>query len=289
MKKYFILVMICFFAGLKSQNFKAFQFYNQKGKQINTEKLVKDLSQYDVVLFGEHHNNSIIHWLELKITKELYKQKGGKLILGAEMFERDNQTQLNQYLKGEILAKNLKDSVRLWNNYETDYKPLLDFAKDKNIEFIATNIPRKFASLVAKNGLESLNSLSDNDKKDIAKLPISVTLETPGYEEMKTMMMEHAGDKAMNFVAAQAVKDATMAESISNNLKSNYTFLQFNGDYHSKEFGGIYWYLKQKNPNLKIAVISVFESSESNLDQPTKDYKPTTFNLVIPEDMTKTY
>ncbi|SEF44263.1 Uncharacterized iron-regulated protein [Halpernia humi] len=289
MKKYFILLIIFSFASLKAQDLKAFQFYNQNGKKVNTEKLVKNLSKYDVVLFGEYHNNSIIHWLELKIAEELYTQKEGKIILGAEMFERDNQAQLNQYLNGKILAKNLKDSVRLWNNYETDYRPLVDFAKDKNLEFIATNIPRKFASMVAKEGLNSLNYLPENDKNLFAKLPISVTLETPGYEEMKTMMGEHAGDKAMNFVAAQATKDATMAESITNNLKPGYTFLHFNGDYHSKEFGGIYWYLKQKNPNLKIAVISIFESDDKSLKTPQKDYKPTTFNLVIPEDMTKTY
>lgn len=289
MKKYIFLIFICSFATLKSQQLKAFQFYDQNGKKVNTEKLVKDLADYDVVLFGEFHNNSIIHWLELKAAEELYKQKSGKIILGAEMFERDNQLQLNNYLKGKILAKNLKDSVRLWNNYETDYRPLVDFAKEKNIPFIATNIPRIFASKVAKEGLESLNKLSANEKKFMAKLPIFITLETPGYEEMKKMMGEHSGDKAMNFVAAQAVKDATMAESISQNLKPHYTFLHFNGDYHSKEFGGIYWYLKQKNPSLKIAVISVFESDDSKLTLPTKDFKPTDYNLVIPTDMAKSY
>lgn len=289
MKKYFLLLVTFSFMVLKSQELKAFQFYDNKSNKINTEKLVKNLSDYDVVLFGEYHNNSIIHWLELKLTEELYKQKNGKIILGAEMFERDNQPQLNQYLNGKISAKNLKDSVRLWNNYETDYKPLVDFAKEKNISFIATNIPRIYASKVAKEGLESLKILPENEKIFIAKQPISVTLETPGYEEMKKMMAAHAGDKAMNFVAAQAVKDATMAESIAKNLKQNYTFIHFNGDYHSKEFGGIYWFLKQKYPKLKIAVISVFESEDSKLALPKKDFNATEFNLVIPADMAKTY
>ena len=134
-----------------------------------------------------------------------------------------------------------------------------------------------------------MNTLPENEKKWIVKLPISVTLETPGYEEMKKMMAEHSGDKAMDFVAAQAVKDATMAESIEQNLKLGFTFLHFNGDYHSKEFGGMYWYLKQKNLNLKIAVISVFESDDLKLTLPTKDFKPTDYNLVIPADITKTY
>ena len=80
------------------------------------------------------------------------------------------------------------------------------------------------------------------------------------------MMGDHADDlKVMNFISAQAVKDATMAESIFKSLESGKTFIHYNGNYHSKEYGGIYWYLKQKNPNLKIAVISVFESESPKL------------------------
>ena len=206
------------------------------------------------------------------------------------MFERDNQSQLNNYLSGKFDAKTLKDSARIWANFATDYKPLVDFAKDKKLKFIATNVPRKYASQTAKEGLESLNKLSEKDKSYIAQLPIKVTLDTPGYPEMKKMMGDHAeGTKVMNFISAQAIKDATMAESILKNFESGKTFIHYNGNFHSKEFGGIYWYIKQKNPNLKMAVISVFESENPELKVPEKEYIPTDFNLVIPADMTKTY
>lgn len=288
-KLLFAFAVFCI-TGIKAQQFDAYKFYNKKGKAVKTEKIVKQLSDYDVVLFGELHNNSIVHWLQLKFTEALYQQKNSQLILGAEMFERDNQPQLDRYLSGKLDPKNLKDSVRLWNNYITDYKPLLDFAKAKNLKFIAGNIPRKYASQVAKQGLESLNTLDTKEKAYIATLPIKVTLDTPGYKEMKTMMGNHADDlKVMNFISAQAVKDATMAESIINNLEPGKTFVHYNGNYHSKEYGGIYWYLKQRNPNLKIAVISVFESQTPKLSVPEKDYVPTDFNLIVPADMTKTY
>jgi len=167
---------------------------------------------------------------------------------------------------------------------------LVDFAKNKKISFIATNVPRKYASQTSKNGINSLNELPEAEKKFIAKLPIEVTLETPGYKEMKSLMGDHVDEmKLMNFVSAQAIKDATMAESISQNLQSGKTFIHYNGDYHSKQYGGIYWYLKKKNPNLKIAVISVFESEKPELSLPEKDFIPTEFNLVISSDMTKTY
>ncbi|WP_407481989.1 ChaN family lipoprotein [Elizabethkingia meningoseptica] len=290
MKKLFFALVVLGFGLANAQNFYAYRFYNKKGKAIKPQKVLRQLADYDVVLFGELHNNSIIHWLQLRITEGLYKKKQQQLILGAEMFERDNQSQIDHYLTGNIDPKNLKDSVRLWNNYTTDYKPLLDFAKAKKLKFIAGNIPRKFASQVAKQGLESLNALTPLEKTYIAGLPVKVTLDTPGYKEMKSMMGEHADAmKIMNFISAQAVKDATMAESIYRNVQPGKTFIHYNGNYHSKEYGGIYWYLKQKNPALKIAVISVFESTDPDLPVPEKDYIPTEYNLIIPADMTKTY
>lgn len=288
--KYLLLFTFIFsFNIATAQKAKAFQFYNEKGKKVSFTKLTKKLAKYDVILIGEHHNNAINHWLQLRITKALYAKKEAKLTLGAEMFERDNQQALNSYLKGNIAAKNLKDSIRLWNNFKTDYKPLVDFAKNNQLEFIATNIPRRYASIVAKKSLDSLNSVSPEEKKYMMQLPVEVTLETPGYPEMIEMMGDHAGSRAMNFVAAQAVKDATMAESIAKNLHEDYLFIHYNGDYHSKQHGGIYWYLKKLKPNLKIAVIQLFEAEDEKLSLPTENYIPTEFNLVLPKDMIKTY
>lgn len=290
MKKLVLFIFAISLNFLDAQDFRAYQFFDKKSKTVTPEKVIADLANYDVVLIGEHHNNSINHWLEKKITEALFEKKNGQIILGAEMFERDNQQALDSYLAGKIEGKNLKDSVRLWNNYETDYKPLLDFAKDKKLKFIATNVPRKYASQTSKQGIKTLNELPEQEKKFIAQLPIEVTLETPGYKEMKSLMGDHVDElKLMNFISAQAIKDATMAESIINNWQAGKTFIHYNGDYHSKQYGGIYWYLKKKKPNLKIAVISVFESEKPDLILPEKDFIPTEFNLMIPNDMTKTY
>src|SRR5690606_39194519 len=98
----------------------------------------------------------------------------------------------------------------------------------------------------------------------------------------------HADDmKVFNFISAQAIKDATMAESILKVWQPGTLFLHYNGNYHSKEYGGIYWYLKKSKPDLKVAVISVFESENPQVDLP-KESILTEYNLVIPSDMTKT-
>jgi len=287
MKKLLLLALLCCAASLRAQELPAYRIYNSKGKAVDFGKMVRQLENYDVVLFGEYHNNSVVHWLQLKTTEALYSRTGDRLVLGAEMFERDNQEAIDRYLKGETDDKKLGEEARLWKNHPTDYKPLLDFAKSKNLPMIATNVPRRYASVVAKKGVDSL-LLEPHEKDWVVKLPYTVTLETPGYEEMKKMMGDHAGSRAMNFVAAQAIKDATMAESILKNLEPGKMLLHYHGDFHSKQYGGIYWYLKQARPELKIAVISLAESEEAKLPLPG-DFVRTDFNLVIPIDMTKTY
>ncbi len=285
--KYLLLALLFCTASLQAQDLPAYAIYNAKGKATGFTSMVKALEKYDVVLFGEYHNSSIVHWLQLKTTEALYERVGNRLILGAEMFERDNQDAVGRYLSGETDDKKLGEEARLWKNHPTDYKPLLDFAKNKGLPMVATNVPRRYASTVARKGVDSL-VLEPHEKAWVVQLPYVVTLETPGYEEMKNMMGDHAGGRAMNFVAAQAIKDATMAESILKSLEEGKILLHYHGDFHSKQHGGIYWYLKQARPDLKIAVISLSESEERKLPL-AADFVKTEFNLVIPKDMTKTY
>ncbi len=265
-----------------SQNKQSYQIFDKNGKKSTYQKMIKASQKTEVVLFGEYLDNSVVHWLQIEFTKDLFEIK--PLVLGAEMFESDNQTQLNQYLKGEINQKQLDSTARLWPNYKTDYKPLLDFAKDNKIPFIATNVPRRYASMVFKKDLVSLDTLTQQEKSWIAPLPIPLDLNLPGYKAMLEMQGGHAGDKMPK---AQALKDATMAYFIYKNLKTNAVFIHYNGTYHSDNFEGINWYLKQQNQNIKIITIATVEQKDiSNLEK--EHFKKADFILVIDEDVTKT-
>lgn len=283
MKTVFLIFSIGYFGIVASQNKQSYQIFNQNGKKVSYKKLINTSQKSDVLLFGEYHDNSVAHWLELEITKDLFGKKG--LVLGAEMLEADNQKQVNQYLKGEINQKKLDSTSRLWPNYKTDYKPLVDFAKENNVAFIATNIPRRFASLVFKNGFEALDKLSIEEKSWIAPLPILYDATLPGYVKMVQEMGGHGGE---NLPKAQSVKDATMAYFISKNRTENSLFIHYNGSYHSDNFEGIYWYLKQQNPNLKIITIATVSQKDiSKLE--VENYNKATFIIAIDEDATKTY
>ena len=283
MKIVFLIFSIGVFIGTSAQNKQSYQVFNQKGKKVCYRKIINSSQKSDVLLFGEFHDNSVAHWLELEITKDLLGKKN--IVLGAEMLESDNQKQVNQYLKAEINQKKLDSTARLWPNYKTDYKPLVDFAKENNLAFVATNIPRRFASLVFKNGFEALDKLSDEEKNWIAPLPILYDAKLPGYVKMVQEMGGHGGE---NLPKAQAVKDATMAYFINKNRVENSLFINYNGSYHSDNFEGIYWYLKQQNPNLKISTIATVSQKDiSKLE--AENYNKATFIIVIDEDVTKTY
>jgi len=283
MKKYGILLALFFSFCLWAQDKPAYQLYNKNGQKVSYGRLLKDAATSNVVLFGEYHNNAVSHWLELELTKDLAEKV--TLVLGAEMMEADNQKQLDSYLKGEISQKQLDSTARLWPNYKTDYKPLVDYAKEKQLPFIATNIPRRYASIVSKKGFEGLEALTEEEKTWIAPLPIAYDATLPGYQEMLKMMGDHTSP---NMPKAQASKDATMAYFILKNRKADSVFLHFNGAYHSDNFEGISWYLHKAKPELKILTISTVEQADVKKIMPD-NYTKADYILVIDEDVTKTY
>ena len=277
--------MLCclFLINAFSQNKQAYILYNAKGKKVSYQKMLKALQQKDVVLFGEFHNNPISHWLQLEVTKDL-KQKRD-LVLGAEMFEQDNQPALDLYLRGEISAKGLDSMARLWKNYPTDYAPLVNFAKENKIVFAATNIPRRYASMVSKGGFAALDTISAKEKTWIAPLPIAYNAELPGYKNMLAMMPGHGGG---NLPKAQAIKDATMAYFILQYYKPGSLFIHYNGSYHSENYEGIVWYLKNSKPEIKISTITTV--SQKDIHQLLKENKyKADFIICVDEDMTTTY
>ena len=277
------LLFMTFSALIFSQNKPAYKLYNAKGAKVSYKSMIKKMAKSDIVLFGEHHSNPIVHWLQYEATVELNNSR--KLMLGAEMIEADNQSQLNDYLAGKIDQKVFDSQARLWKNYLTDYKPLVDFAKNNNLAFIATNVPRRFASEVYKGGFEVLNKLSNEEKSWMAPLPINYDATLAGYVKIKAMMGGHGGD---NLPKAQAIKDATMAYFILKNRKKNNLFIHYNGSFHSDNYEGINWYLKQANNNLKIVTISIVE--QENVKKFKRENKSKAdFIIVVSPTMTKTY
>jgi len=263
---------------------KAYQFFNKETKAISYNDVLKAAEKADIVMFGELHNNAISHWMEFQLATDLAQNKGADLVLGAEMYEADGQLLVDEYLSGLVKYKYFKGQARLWPNDPTDYRPLLKLAKKNNIPFIATNVPRRYASAVNGGGFEILDKFSEEAKKYMAPLPINYDDSLECYSSMQKMM----GDHGANIAKAQGLKDATMAYFILKNWKKGKTFLHFNGSYHSDNYQGIVWHLLQANPKLKIVTITSLEQAKlDSIDE--ESAKTADFMLVVDENVTKTY
>lgn len=286
MKGYTITSLLVIF--LISSAFKpdkpAYKLYASNGKDVSYQKMIKELAEADIVLFGEYHNNPIAHWLELEVTKSLYAARDGQLMMGAEMFEADNQLILDEYLGDLISRDKFEAECRLWSNYDTDYEPLIRFAKDSAVHFIATNIPRRYAAIVHKQGIDKLDELSDEAKRYIAPLPVSFDPDSVLIAKMGGMM----GHNPISIAKSQAIKDATMAWFITTNKKEDQLFIHYNGSFHSDDDGGIRKYLQMYKPGISIKTITTV--SQDDIENLNADYlEKADYIICVPSDMTKTY
>ncbi|WP_229962242.1 ChaN family lipoprotein [Pontibacter silvestris] len=268
----------------------AYRLFNSKGIAVSYGKMLEELKRAEVVLFGEQHNDPIAHWLQLELTKGLHQAKQQSFAIGAEMFEADVQLVLDEFIVGQVPEKNFEQESRPWPNYATDYRPIIRYAKEQGIPVIATNVPRRYAAMVSGGGLVTLEDVSEEAKKYIAPLPVTVDMELPAYKNMMAMFGggTHGNTKSQNIVQAQALKDATMAYFILGQVQQGKQVLHFNGAYHSDNFEGIGWYLKQEQPQLKMLTITtVLQEDLGKLSD--ENINKADFILVVPASMTRTF
>lgn len=285
MKKILLLFILVSFQA-SAQKLPGYTIFSKEGKSTNFGKMIKSLNAADIILFGEQHNDAITHWLQLQLVKAIDEKHA--IQLGAEMFEADDQVLMNEYLSDVIRESHFTTEGKMWKNYSTDYKPLVEYAKGNNIDFVATNVPRRYASLVNRKGLEALEELSEEAKSWIAPLPIQVNLELPGYKWMIETMGAHAGGDPANIARSQAVKDATMAHFILKNLRPSEKFIHFHGTFHSNNFEGIYHYLTTANTEIKaMTIATVSQADISKLEEDNKMLAD--FIIVTPMDSPKSY
>ena len=241
--------------------------YHYEGKAISLNKAVDIAQKYDVVFFDEYHDQTAIHKAELAFFKAMYKDNQN-MILSLEMFERDVQPVMDDYLAGKITEAEFTANSRPWPNYQEDYRPLIEFAKPHNIYVLAGNIPRRMAAQYAKTGDFSL--ISDADKQ---YLPQKHLVEHGAYYEKFASLMNNSDgaqhmilskDKVELFYKAQSLKDDTMAESINNfnKVHKDTKILHMQGAFHGDEHLGVVEKLHKLNPNLKLLVITPVEAKD---------------------------
>jgi uncharacterized iron-regulated protein len=240
------------------------------------EAMLAEIAKVDVAFVGEQHDDAATHRLERAVLEGLARRRGN-IVVAMEMFERDVQSALNDYLAGRLSEEEFLKLARPWPRYATDYRPLVEFARAHGWKVIASNTPRRLASQVSKQGLEAIRSAPESDRKLVAvelacpfddyfkRFAEVMSKGHPGADSKPADKKKEDEQRAMTerFYYAQCVKDETMAESIANvfaqpeNAQNTPLVIHFNGAFHSDYRLGAASRAVRRLPKSKIKVISV--------------------------------
>lgn len=262
---------------------------SDKKKFSDFETMIAELTRADVVFVGEKHDDPATHKLERAILEGLLRRKV-PVTVAMEMFERDVQLMLNDYLAGKITEENFLKDSRPWPNYATDYRPLVEMARTHSWQVVGSNVPRRYASQISRQGLGVVNSMPEAERKMVA-----AQIQCPFddyFKRFNEAMSGHPGDDAKSgekkaekkdekkeaeqramvekFYFAQCVKDETMAESIvaqfnqtSNqanqvsNSQRQSVIVHYNGAFHSDYKLGTAARVIRRLPKAKVKIISI--------------------------------
>ena len=238
---------------------------------IDFEVLVATIAKADVVFIGEQHDDPNTHRLEAAILEGL-QRRNARPVVSLEMFELDVQPLLDRYLAGQVTENELVKGGRPWPRYATDYRPLVESAKQHGWPVIAANVPRRLASAVSKSGREALAQLPELDKTFVAR-----DLQCPNdayFERFAKSMSGHPGGTQTEeekqaalerYYWAQCVKDETMAESIAAATVHHAgarPIVHYNGAFHS-DFGlGTAERVRRRLPTKRTIVITMLPVSD---------------------------
>jgi uncharacterized iron-regulated protein len=252
-----------------------YRAYDPAGRPVTLQQIVEALADADVLVLGEKHDDAVTHLIEaelLRRVEETYARPGAKghgrpFALSLEMFERDVQTVLDEYLAGLISERHFLLSSRPWKTYETDYRPLVEYARERGLSVLASNAPARYVSRVSANGPDSLRALSPAARGWLPPLPFPPA--SAAYAEKFRRVMQASAHGpgahgAAHLLEAQTLRDASMADSIAGFLKrrGRGLVLHVNGAFHSEERLGVPEQLKHYRPGARAVVVTAVPEAD---------------------------
>lgn len=277
MKKFIllsILVLMIHIAVTGQTDETKYKIFDSFGNSATFEQIITSMKNSEVVFLGEQHDDSVAHSLQMRIFKAGFEnyRNDRKIALSLEMFERDVQTILDEYLKDLITEKKFLDDSRPWGNYKSDYRPLVEFAKENKLNVIAANAPRRYVNMVSRLGRDSLNRLSPEAQKWLP--PLTYGEASENYAKKFNALMGGMANSNMpqhsSILNAQVLWDATMAYWIAEHLKKNKDALivHLNGSFHTENRLGTVEHLLKYRPATKVLVVTMrYENDFQNFDK----------------------
>ncbi len=239
------------------------------GTTVPFEEVIRAAAEADLVFFGEQHDDPVTHAAELALLAGLGERRG-RVVLSLEMFERDVQRALDDYLGGRITEAAFLAASRPWDRYATDYRALVELARVRGWPVVASNIPRRLASAVSRGSLTVFDTLNANDQRWIARehrcprddeyfRRFAETMQGHGNSGPSGQALDEASKRMVErFYEAQCTKDEAMGEAIAEAARRNpgAIVVHYDGAFHSDYGLGAVERARRRAPEARTLVIS---------------------------------
>lgn len=252
-----------------------------EGTTLNDGEVTAWMLDHDVVFWGELHDSDPGHERLANLFAELVERAAAErrtVTLSLEMFERDVQDLVDDYLLGRIDEATFLAHSRPWGNYAEHYRPLVELCRTHGLDVVAANIPRRVARQVSKEGADAIRSS--------LFAPRALNAEPGEYRDRMAALMlgashgsaqgaghgsDDGADEAFErLFRAQAIKDDVMAESIARHERlprarahGRPLIVHLCGRFHSDYDLGTVERLAWRRPDLTIGTLSMVPSDES--------------------------
>ena len=254
-----------------------YRVYDRTGRPSSLDAIVEASLGEEVLLVGEEHDDMVGHAVEAKLLAAVIDALGSgagagrPVVLSLEMFERDVQYVLDEYLGGLISEDHFLRSARPWPEYEARFRPLVELARERYLPVVAANAPRRYVNRVTNEGPEALSALSALARSYLPPLPF------PGPSDAyraqwDALMAEAAGDpddtmpdssaapryaSNPNTIYAQALWDAAMGHAIAGALMRHLGgfVVHYAGSFHVERGTGIVERIEDYRPGTRVVTV----------------------------------
>ncbi len=250
------------------ENPEAKFFDGRTGEELNDLKIFDRVKKADAVLFGELHGHPVGLPVAAAIWKDMLsvRDRDETPALLLEFFERDQQLAIDEYLAGMIDEETfMKDAGRSASNFPDAHQAMFNATKNAGGVVIAANAPRRYVRLARTDGYNRLRAMTPAQR---ATFELPPTEDGPdAYRErfneiMGGMRSSDASGKAQpgmsvpDFLRAQLVWDATMADSVADALRAGHEPVALViGRFHVAFDGATVEYLKRQRSGADVLTI----------------------------------
>jgi uncharacterized iron-regulated protein len=252
----------------------AYAVYDAAGRPTTLDAVCDAALESRVLFLGETHDDPTGHALQHVLLRMIAEttapdgdSPGRPVVLALEMFESDVQLVLDEYLAGLISERDFLAAARPWGNYATDYRPLVETARESGWGVVASNAPARYVRLATREGAGALFRVASGGRATLPPLPVDPPTETlaAAFTSLMGGMMHGGGGPSVEgMLAGQNLRDASMAYWTMQALVAQPRALvvHVNGSFHSVGGQGIPEHLARVAPGEPMLIVTAEPSTD---------------------------